>query len=208
MISSKTVHRSFALVLGVFVISHLVVHVSAIFGANAHERALSAVQTIYRNPIGEALLVFIILTQVLTGARRLRFKERERWALLQVVSGCYLLTFLLLHTGAALYTHHIFGLETDFYWAAGSLHFSPIKYGFAAYYFAAVLAFFVHISAAIHFGWKQAPQGLTRGLPILGAIIGSLIVSIFWGAFYSIEISPEVIAYYEQNFGWLRLDRQ
>ncbi|KJS37213.1 MAG: hypothetical protein VR74_09730 [Hyphomonas sp. BRH_c22] len=205
MISAKAIHRSFALLLGLFVISHLGVHLTAILGPQSHLAALNTVQVIYRNPFGEILLVVAILTQVITGARRLRFKEIEGWALLQVMSGCYLLTFLLLHTSAALYTHHLLRLETDFYWAAGSLHFSPIKYGFAVYYFAAVLAFFVHISAAIHFGWPQAPRSLTTGLPIFGAIISGLIVSAFWGAFYPIEITPEVAAYYEQNFGALGL---
>jgi len=203
---AKTIHRSFALLLGLFVVSHLVVHLTAVFGASYHVAALKIVQTAYRHPIAESVLVIAILTQVVTGARRLRFREIHGWAQLQVISGCYLLAFLLIHTSAALSTHHVFGLETDFYWAAGSLHFSPIKYGFAIYYFAAVLAFFVHIAAAIHFGWKSAPRALTAGLPVLGGIIGAVIVSTFAGVFYPIEITSEVEAYYEENFGYLGLE--
>ena len=204
---AKTIHRSSALLLGLFVLSHLAVHLTAVFGATYHVAALKFVQSAYRHPIAEFVLVIAILTQVITGARRLRFKEIDGWARLQVISGCYLLVFLLVHTSAAISTHHLFGLETDFYWAAGSLHFSPIKYGFAIYYFAAVLAFFVHLAAALHFGWENAPRAVTTGLPLVGAIVSAVIVSAFSGVFYPIEITPEVEVYYEKNFGGLGLEK-
>jgi hypothetical protein len=198
---AKTIHRSVAILLLAFVVSHLLVHLTAVISADHHMAALDFVQAAYRHPIAESILVFAILTQIVTGARRLRFRNIAGWALLQVISGCYLLVFLFMHTSAALYTHHVFGLETDFYWAAGSLHFSPIKYGFAVYYFAAVLSVFVHIAAAVHFGWQSAPKHLVIGLPILGAGIAALIVSAFAGVFYDIEINDDVKAYYEQSFG-------
>ncbi len=205
MIHARTIHRFSATVLGLFVMSHLAVHLSAILGVDTHIVSLNLVQSAYRSMVGETVLVIAILIQVATGARRLRFQGIDGWARLQVISGCYLLFFLLLHTSAALYTHHIFNLETDFYWAAGSLHFTPIKYGFAIYYFAAVLAFFTHMAAAIHFGWNSAPTALKGGLVISGAVVGGLIVCAFAGVFYPIEISPEVEAYYQQNFGALGL---
>lgn len=198
---AKTIHRTVAILLLAFVAIHLIVHLTAVISADYHMAALDIVQAVYRHPVAESILVIAILTQIVTGARRLRFRNIGGWARLQVISGCYLLIFLFMHTSAALYTHHVFGLETDFYWAAGSLHFSPIKYGFAVYYFAAVLAVFVHIAAAVHFGWTKAPKLLVIGLPILGACIAALIVSAFAGAFYDIEINDDVKAYYEQSFG-------
>ena len=189
-------HRAGAIVLSLFIVSHLIVHLSAYWGIAAHLSALDAVQWIYRNPLGEALLVVIILSQIFTGARRLRFKGQTGWARIQVLSGAYLLMFLFVHTSAAVYTHHIYGLETDFYWAAGSMHFDPIRWGFAVYYILAILAFFSHIAAAIHFNWSGAPTWLTRGLPVFGFMIGSAIVYVFWGNLYPIELSPEVEQYY------------
>lgn len=205
MIPARTIHRFSAIILGLFVISHLAVHLTAVLGIDAHIESLELIQSAYRNLVGEIVLVIAILIQIATGARRLRFKSIDGWARLQVVSGCYLLIFLLMHTSAAVYTHHIFNLETDFYWAAGSLHFTPIKYGFAIYYFAAVLAFFTHMAAAVHFRWNSAPAGLKAGLVTFGAVVGALIVCTFAGVFYPIEISPEVEAYYQQNFGDLGL---
>lgn len=197
----RLVHRATAIVLAAFIISHLTVHLFALGGPQAHIAALDAVQWTYRNPVMETLLVLAILTQIFTGARQLRFSGAKGWALVQVVSGAYLILFLIVHTAAALYTHHIYGLETDFYWSAGSMHFDPIRYGFALYYFAAILAVFSHLGAAIHFGWTAAPRALPVALPALGAILATTIIAAFWGALYPIEIGPDVEAYYETYFG-------
>jgi len=197
----KTLHRYTAILLGLFIISHLIVHLFALAGPEAHLAALDAVQWTYRNPVGELILVFAILVQIYTGFKRLKSKKRIGWAKAQVYSGMYLIMFLIVHTSAALYTHHIFGLETDFYWAAGSLHFNPLRFGFALYYFLAILAFFVHMAAAIRFGWPKTSRAILRTIPISGAIIACLILSAFWGAYYVIDIPPEVTEYYSKYFG-------
>ncbi|MEM6710550.1 MAG: hypothetical protein AAF648_17380, partial [Pseudomonadota bacterium] len=117
----RLIHRSTALVLLLFIVVHLSVHLFALAGPGAHEAALRSVQWVYRHPVGEALLVLAIVVQLITGASRLRVRGQRGWGLVQAVSGVYLLVFLVLHPSAALYTHHIFGIETDFWWSAGSL---------------------------------------------------------------------------------------
>ncbi len=204
-LSAKSIHRFTAIVLLLFIISHLTVHLFALAGPEAHQSALKSVQWIYRNPIGEIILVLAILTQILTGARRLRFKRLRGWAKAQMYSGCYLLFFLFIHSSAAIYTHNIYGLETDFYWAAGTLNISPIKYGFLLYYFAGVLAFFVHIAAALRMGWPQTSPKLLTAIPIIGAVTAFLILAALSGAFYTIEIPADAMAYFEKNFGFLDL---
>ncbi len=201
MATNRLIHRSIAVLLGVFTFTHLGVHLFALAGPDAHLRALDAVQWTYRNQVIETLLVIAVLTQIVTGARRLRFRNVRGWALAQVISGGYLIVFLLAHTSAALYTHHIFGLETDFYWAAGSMHFDPIRYGFAVYYFAAIVAVFTHLAAALRFGWSDAPALLPAALPAFGAIIAAAIIAAFWGALYPIDVGPDVEAYYQKYFG-------
>ena len=205
--SAKTLHRFTAVLLLLFIVSHLAVHLTALGGIDQHLAALKAVQVIYRNPVGETILVVAIILQVVTGAKQLRFKRlRSGWAKAQVISGSYLLFFLIIHTSAAVSTHQLFGLETDFYWAAGTVNISPIKYGFMPYYFAGVLAFFVHMAAALRMGWPRTPKPLLIALPVLGSAIGALIVASFAGAFYPIDIPPEVMAYFEKNFGFLELE--
>jgi len=203
----KALHRINALILCLFIFSHLGVHLFALFGESAHNVALRAIQPIYRNPIGETLLVFSIATQIVTGIKRTQHNDKTKWARLQIFSGLYLGLFLILHMSAALYTHHIFGLETDFQWAAGSLHFMPIKFGFAIYYLLAIISVFVHLSAAIQFAWPRISRRAINTIPIIGGLIGIAIILAFSGAFYPINLGEEVAAYYEQNFGFLELEK-
>lgn len=200
--TSKHIHRLTAIFLGLFILSHLIVHLFALGGIEAHLKALDAVQWTYRHPIGEAVLVIAILTQIVTGVKRLKAKRKspDIWAKAQVYSGLYLIMFLIVHTGAALFTHHIFGLETDFYWAAGSMGISPVKFVFWPYYFAAIMAVFVHFACAVHFGFRGRMGWLEKLLPVLGVITALAIILPISGAFYEIVIPDGVMDYYQKYF--------
>lgn len=205
---AKKLHRATAIILGVFIVSHLIVHLFALGGIEAHLKALNAVQWIYRNPLGESLLVIAILTQIVTGLKRLKAKRKNKtvWAKAQVFSGLYLMGFLIIHTSAAIFTHSIFGLETDFYWAAGSMNISPVKFFFWPYYFFAVLSVFVHFACALHFGWPGKFGVVRKGLPWLGGIIALTIILTFTGTFYDVPITENVLEYYRKNFGILGME--
>jgi len=204
----KQIHRFTAIILGLFILSHLTVHLFALGGIEAHLKALDSVQWVYRNPIGEALLVIAIAVQIFTGLKRLKAKRknRSRWAKAQVFSGLYLVMFLIIHTGAAIFTHGIFGLETDFYWAAGSMNISPIKFFFWPYYFLAITALFVHFACALHFGWPTRFTALKNILPIMGGAVALTIILAFTGTFYDVPITEEVANYYRKNFGFLGVE--
>jgi len=199
---AKQIHRLTALILGLFIISHLIVHLFALGGIDAHLKALDSVQWIYRHPIGEIILVAAILTQIVTGLKRLKAKRKSpnKWAKAQVISGLYLMFFMTVHTSAAIFTHNFFGLETDFYWAAGSMNISPVKYMFWPYYFAGVLSFFVHFACALHFGWKGQFLRLKKTLPWIGALTALAIILPISGAFYDVPITEEVMEYYRKYF--------
>ena len=199
MVFVKRIHRASALLLIIFITFHLAVNLTAVFGADVHIAALKWVQMVYRHPVGEVILILAILTQIVTGLQRVRVKPLKGWGLIQVVSGCYLVVFLIAHSSAALYTHHIFGIETNFYWAAGSLHYFPLKYGFALYYLLAVLAVFSHLGAALYFGFGQAV--MAKMMPFLGVGVGCTIIAGFSGVLYPIEIPLEVARYYQVFFG-------
>ncbi|WP_051279896.1 hypothetical protein [Hellea balneolensis] len=205
---AKPLHRATALILGLFILTHLAVHLFALGGIEAHLKALDAVQWIYRNPLGETLLVIAILTQIVTGLKRLKAKRKNKtfWAKAQVLSGLYLMGFLIIHTGAAIFTHSVFGLETDFYWAAGSMNISPIKFFFWPYYFFAVLSFFVHFACALHFGWPGKFGRVKKTLPWLGGLIALTIILTFTGAFYDVPVTEDVLNYYRKNFGILGVE--
>ena len=203
---AKQLHRLTAILLGLFIVSHLIVHLFALGGIEAHQNALKAVQWTYRHPIGEAVLVIAILTQIVTGVKRLKAKRKSpniwapNWSKAQIWSGLYLIMFLIVHTGAALFTHHIFGLETDFYWAAGSMGISPVKFVFWPYYFAAIMAVFVHFACAVHFGFRGRLGWLEKLLPVLGVITALAIILPISGALYEIVLPDGVMDYYQKYF--------
>lgn len=201
--SITRVHRLGAILLGLFIIGHLAVHLTAWWGPEMHASALKSMQILYRHPFAEGLLVLVVLSQVVTGAARLRRRRPAGWARVQKASGIMLLIFLLFHTSAALYTHHVFGLETDFYWAAGSLHYDPIRYGFALYYAAAIMAAFLHVTAALCMRYRTMPKWFAVALPAGGAIVTMGILLPFAGMLYPVEIGDDVARYYHANFGFL-----
>lgn len=205
---AKQIHRLTAIILGVFIISHLAVHLFALGGIDRHLKALDSIQWLYRNPIGETLLVIAILTQIITGWKRLRAKRKAPniWAKAQVFSGLYLMFFLIIHTSAAISTHNFFGLETDFYWAAGGMNISPIKFFFWPYYFLAITSVFVHLACALHFGWPNKFKMLKKALPFIGTFIALTIILTFTGLFYDVPITEDVLNYYRKNFGVLGVE--
>jgi len=208
---AKQIHRLTAIILGIFIVFHLIVHLFAIGGIEAHQKALKSVQWIYRNPAGEIILVAAILIQIVSGFKRLKAKRKspQKWAKAQVYSGLYLMVFLVVHTSAAIYTHNIHGLETDIFWAAGSMGISPVKFFFWPYYFFGITAFFVHFACALHFGWPQlyGPKGQRRtakpALITLGVLTALAIILPISGALYDIPILDEVMEYYQKYFGIL-----
>ena len=197
----KHAHRLLAIFLGLFIVSHLAIHLTALWGAETHKTVLSSIQGIYCNRFIEPVLLLAIAVQIYVGVRlywRRRHLPRQTiWMRVQGLSGLYLALFLLIHSSAAIMTRHVFGLDTDFYWAAGTLNISPLKYGFAPYYFLAVVAFFTHIAAALSFRRDVNPW-LPRIFIAAGVVIATVIVLTFGGAFYDINLPQAVIENFEK----------
>lgn len=202
---TQLVHRVSAVLLIIFILTHLAIHLTAIAGPEVHKSAMAIAQIAYRNPVGETILVTAVMIQIFTGIKQLRWRGQKGWALAQIISGAYLFLFLIVHTSAALYTHHIFGIESDFYWAAGTLNYHPIRLFFGPYYFAAILAFFTHLSAALHFAKPGGIGAVALPLPCLGILIAGTIIMTFSGFFYEIEIPSETAAYFEKTFGVMKV---
>lgn len=195
-------HRLLAAGLALFILSHLTIHSLAIFGPERHLAVLSAVQGIYRNPIGEPLLIAAILSQIVIGARLLarRWTQPDKgfWGWAQLASGAYLALFLVLHTTAALSTRNILGIDTNFYWAASTLVIEPFKFAFFPYYAFAILSVFTHLAAAVRFGWAER-AGIAPGLLVAaGAVVSVLILATFSGGIYKIELPAENVVYFER----------
>lgn len=195
-------HRMLAIFLGIFILSHLAVHLTALAGPDTHIKWMNRARLIYKNPVTEPLLILALWVQVSIGVklvrRRWRQDEKTRWGWIQILSGLYLGFFLIIHSGAALVTKYGFGLDTNFYWGAGTVNITPIKYIFAPYYVLGITAVFTHLAAALHFGWGTKGLRVAPVIIIFGIGLAVLIVAIFSGTFYDIIIPPEVIENFDK----------
>lgn len=197
-------HRFLAIGLGLFIVTHLAVHLSALNGPDTHIAILSKFQGIYRNWLIEPFLYFAIICQVFIGSklvwRRCKQDQKGFWGWAQIISGSYLAMFMVLHGSAALITRHLIGLDTNFYWAAATLNIDPIRYIFAPYYMLGVMSVFVHLGAALHFGWGQRGKRYSPLFLLGGLIISSLIVAAFGGGFYEIILPGEVVDVFDNYY--------
>jgi len=195
-------HRLLAGLLGLFIVSHLAVHLTALGGPENHIGWMDAARVLYKNPVVEPLLAAAVLLQVAIGIRlvrrRLRQEKKQFWSWVQILSGFYLAFFLLLHTSAALITKYVVGLDTNFYWAAGTVNINPIKYFFMPYYVLGISSVFAHLAAAVYFGWPDKGRKVAPVIAIFGFGLAVFIVSIFAGAFYEVNVESRYIDYFQK----------
>lgn len=195
----RKLHFATGLLLALFIFSHLAVHLTALGGAATHVSVLTRVQKAYRNPVAEPLLIATLLLQVGLGARlaitNWRNSRGDLWARLQACSGIYLGWFILVHAGAAFYTRYNFGLETNFYWASGTLIHPITRWIFYPYYTLAIAAVFVHAAAAVRHWSGSALAG--KAVLSTGAAVTLLIMLAFGGWLFPVAIPDAYRAYYD-----------
>ncbi len=193
----RQLHRFAGLTLAVFIGLHLINHLFALVSIAQHIKVMDAFRLIYRNPLGEALLLLAIMVQVPSGIMLVR---RKGWRGLplaeraQVASGGYLAFFLVAHVFAVMMGRYFFHVDTNFYFASAVL-FSPVWLFYVVYYGLSVVSVFTHV-ASIHYQKmlpRTSPQrAQTQALAIvgIGVVITVLILLVFSGAVYEIRIPP------------------
>lgn len=194
---AKRAHRMLAIYIGLFIAIHFATHAAALGGVEQHEQALGIARLLYQLPPVEVALVIALGFQVWLGLRLLRLigkrARKDVWHKLQYASGAYLAFFVVMHTSAAIITRLGFGLDTNFYWAAGTLVISPLKYGFTPYYVLAVTAIVTHICAALHF--RESRKWHAPALA-LGPLVGIIFVLGYGGAFEAFELPQAYLDYF------------
>ena len=197
-------HRILASLLLLFIVTHLMVHLTAIDSADMHIKTLSMMRPLYLNIIVEPILILSVIMQVVIGfiLLRQRWKQGGKgfWGWLQILSGTYLGFFIIIHSGAALITRYFYGLDTNFYWAAGTLNIGILPYIFTPYYFFAVFSLFSHLSSAVHFGWPAKSKLISPLIIVIGAFLGISIIMAFNGSLYEIDIPIEYEEYFQTNY--------
>jgi len=156
----RHIHASSAIVLATFALAHVFNHSLAIINLGMHTAVLHVLRLVYRQNVGQTILIAAVGVQVCTGLAMVwKYYLRRASPLrnLQLVSGVYLAVFLVTHL-ITVFTTRQSGIDTDFGWAShapagllAGLSYVPLL----PRYSLAVLAVFVHLAC-------QARWNLTR----------------------------------------------
>jgi hypothetical protein len=199
----RGLHLCSALVIAAFLILHMGNHLIGLTGQQAHIAFMAAARRFYRNEYVEPLLLMLVAWQAISGVIMVvrGWKARDgKVAWLQALSGLYLAFFLLNHVGAVVAGRALFGLDTDFRFAAAGFFVPPWPLFFAPYYFLAVWCLFIHVGCALFWHLGQLRPALRRrvlsGFVAGGAIIALLIVLSLAGVLYPVDIPDAYRATY------------
>lgn len=194
----RQAHLRLALFLGLFLVVHFATHFAALGGRESHGAMLATGRALYRQPMVEGLLLVALAAQVMLGMtmvrRMARWPNGGAWRTAQKWSGIVLAVFIVLHTGAALLARWSFGLDTNFYWAAGTLMIAPLKYWFVPYYSAAIIALVTHFLAALHF---RRPARWHAPALVLGPLTALPILLAYGGALFPVVLPEAHRSYFE-----------
>src|SRR5262249_13308210 len=101
----------------IFLGLHLANHLVGLVCAEAHEVFMKAVRQVYRAPVGEPILVVLLLFQVGSGVRLATHRlsrPMNRMRAFQVASGIYLAFYLLGHMNSVFVFARLWlGIDTD-----------------------------------------------------------------------------------------------
>ena len=145
-------HYFSGIILAAFIGVHLFNHMLVWVSESTHITFMEMAIKVYRNPITETVLLFVVLAQAISGIL-LVIKKRKyittNFDRLHVYSGVYLSYFMIVHVAAVLYGRSVLHLDTNLYFGAGVMASFPAMLVYIPYYALAMLSFFIHV-ACIH----------------------------------------------------------
>jgi hypothetical protein len=181
----RHIHALSAIVLATFALAHVFNHSLAIVSLGTHRAVLNALRLVYRQNVGQTILVAAVVVQVCTGMTMVwKYYLRRATPLrnLQLLSGVYLAVFLVTHL-ITVFTTRRSGIDTDFVWAShapagllAGLSTVPLL----PRYSLAVLAVFVHLACQARWNLSRvvsesAARSASYGLMALGGITTAVV---------------------------------
>ena len=180
--------------LATFFFFHIINHLCAGWGADAHIRVMKMFRMVYRFPPVEILLLSSALVRVISGPILVWNKgfRKNTYNILQVFSGLYLSFFLFYHIRAVMLGRFVGNIETDFHFAAWGMKNAPADQFFIPYYSLSVLSVFIHVGC-VHrqklMAFNQPKMGSDSShrlagrhavaIMIMGVVITTLIITSF-----------------------------
>ncbi len=196
----KTLHYFSGITLSLFIGIHLLNHLFALAGPEAHIALMEKFRKVYRHPVVETILVLVVAVQVVSGIRLLFNRKAKTWAeKIQIYSGLYLSVFLVGHVGAVIASRAIEDLDTNFYYTAAGFNLHPATLFFIPYYFLDVCAISLHIASIHYLKTKSKPGAYLIGGS--GIVVAVLILAGYTNFFQWRETPPKERAFIEKYFG-------
>ena len=196
-------HRISAIAFSTFLILHVANHLAALAGQGAHIEMMAALRPLYRNALTEPLILALAAWQAASGLIllwRARHAERDMLSWLQQLSGIYLSLFIFVHICAVLAGRAVFGLDTNFRFAAAGFHVGNWIWFFVPYYFLALFSLFAHVGCGIYWNLPGSRPGVRKvaltAMLIAGTIIATSVVLALAGALYPVDIPSAYRATY------------
>ena len=190
---TRSLHLLSGMLIAVFVIAHIANHIAMFAGQATHIAWMDTLRPFYRNIVVEALLMASLAFQILSGLAMIWRTRSSRAGLipwLQAISGIVLALFIANHVIAVWTGRIIFGLDTNYHFAAAGFHAGLAGF-FVPYYFLGVCALFVHFACALTWRLKS------RVIPVAVAALGTMLA----GAFVAVmAVDPAIPAPYLETY--------
>lgn len=163
----RSVHGVTASAITVFVVFHLLNQLAGLFGAEVYAEVQRIGSIVYRAPVVEAILVGLMISQVISGARvawRWGPLKADTHRVMQVAAGNYLALFILAHMlSIFLYTRTMLHQPTDWHYAIaapqGYLH-DVWNIRLIPYYGFGVFFVLSHIASGVR--WMMMQRGANQ----------------------------------------------
>ena len=195
----KKIHFISGLTITIFIGMHLFNHLASVIGPEAHIELMDKLRIVYRNRVGETILLLAVVVQIVSGLKLYSSKSKvvsNHFKKLQIYSGLYLVFFLLIHVGAVLIGRYVLSLDTNFYFGVAGLNTFPLNLFFIPYYGLAIVAFFGHI-AGIHFQKMEkkifglSVDNQSNIIIIIGLILAVIVLYGLSNGFTGVDIPSE-----------------
>jgi succinate dehydrogenase/fumarate reductase cytochrome b subunit len=209
----RRAHRCNAVLLSVFILLHMITHLSGLFGIETYNDVQSLFRVLYRNTVVEVILIASVTVQLGIGLhlliKRIRSGgNRGFWPILQIASGAVFFVFMAQHLYSLGMARLYFDLDTNFYWPASVMSGPWFVYYFTPYYVLGVFAIFAHIGAGFRFvmldrGNRRLGQTVGVSFLVAGAAVSLVIPAVIGGLFFPIELPQQWIDYlrfYDPDF--------
>ena len=167
--------RSWRLSAGLFLLffltAHLINHALGLAGRAALDAGRDAFLSLWRNPVGEGLLVLALAVHLALALqaiyRRRRFQALRPWEMAQLLLGLSIVPLLALHILGTVVAHYRFGVEDDYDYLYVIFIAEP-KY--AVEQAATLLVAWTHGAVGLWF-WLRLKAGAAGWLPALRAVL-------------------------------------